>query len=275
MAMAGLRMRPEIEELRAFYASRQGQLARRLIVTQLRALWPDLAGHTVLGVGYAPPFLAVFDEARATLAAMPTVQGCHRWPEDGPCRTLLAREEELPLVDGSVDRVLLVHALESTPQVSRMLREVWRVLADGGRLLAIVPNRTGSWCWSERTPFGHGQPYSSGQLARLLESHLFTPRATAGALWMPPVRSRLVERLTIPGERLGRRFVPTLGGVVIVEAEKRIHVGHPVMVERRRARRRYAPVPQGALASSEEFVRGRIERRSAAPPGEPAARGRG
>ena len=37
-------MRPDIDELQEFYASRQGQLARRLVHRQVKALWPDLTG---------------------------------------------------------------------------------------------------------------------------------------------------------------------------------------------------------------------------------------
>ena len=44
-------MRPDIDDLQSFYATRQGQLARRLIHHQLKALWPDLGGRTVLGFG--------------------------------------------------------------------------------------------------------------------------------------------------------------------------------------------------------------------------------
>ena len=60
----------------------------------------------------------------------------------GPNQTVLASEDELPLVDRSVDRVLMVH-LESAEQGRRLLREVWRVLADGGQALIVVPNRRG------------------------------------------------------------------------------------------------------------------------------------
>ena len=58
-------MRPDIDDLQLFYASRQGQLARRLIHHQLKALWPDLGGRAVLGFGYAAPYLAGLDGGRS------------------------------------------------------------------------------------------------------------------------------------------------------------------------------------------------------------------
>jgi alpha-ketoglutarate-dependent 2,4-dichlorophenoxyacetate dioxygenase len=53
-----------------------------------------------------------------------------------------------------------------------------------GRLLLIVPNRRGIWARLDSTPFGHGRPYSRGQLERLLGDALFTPLEwTSLPLW--------------------------------------------------------------------------------------------
>ncbi|MDX6750357.1 methyltransferase domain-containing protein [Geminicoccaceae bacterium 1502E] len=238
-------MRPEVEELQAFYGSREGQLARRLVHARLRALWPDLRGARVLGIGFAGPFLAAFEGAERTLAVMPPSQGALAWPPGSPSRTVLARDDELPLPDGSADRVLLAHALECSEDSSRLLREVWRVLADGGRLIALVPNRSGLWCWSERTPFGQGQPFSQHQLELALQRQLFEPVASARALYLPPVRSRLLQRGAIAVERLGLRLAPGLGGVLLVEAEKRIYLATPLRLRQPRTRRRYVPIAEG------------------------------
>lgn len=248
-------MRPEVDDLQRFYATRQGQLARRLILHQLKALWPDLSALSVLGFGYAAPFLGGFEHAARTLALMPSSQGACRWPADGHGRTGLVREDELPLADGSVDRVLLVHALECCTNVPRLIREIWRVLADGGRMVVVVPNRRGLWSLSDRTPFGYGQPYSRGQLERTLGSQLFTPLAERTALFMPPTQSRLLLRLAIPAERLGLTFARQLAGVVLVEAEKRIYVGTGLAELTRARSRRYAPILDG-LAAARDAVDG-------------------
>lgn len=243
-------MRPDVDDLQAFYASRQGQLARRLMHHQIKALWPDLRGLNLVGFGYAAPLLAGLDGAARAVALMPAQQGVARWPPDEPCRAGLVREEELPLADGSVDRVLLVHALECCTNVPRLMREVWRVLADGGRLIAVAPNRRGFWCLSDRTPFGYGQPYSAAQLQRTLNGHLFTACAERTALFMPPTRSRLFLRLAVPVERLGLGFGRRFAGVVLIEAEKQIYVGTPLTArEPSPAVRRYLPVPDGVVAA--------------------------
>jgi SAM-dependent methyltransferase len=242
-------MRPDVEDLQRFYATRQGQVARRLIHHQIKALWPDLTGRNVLGFGYAAPFLAGLDTATRAIALMPAEQGLILGPQDAAGRTALAREDELPLADGSVDRVLLVHALECCGNVPRLIREIWRVLADGGRMIVVVPNRRGLWALSDRTPFGHGQPYSLGQLERTLNSHLFTPLGERTALFLPPTQSRLLLRLAVPAERLGLGFARRFAGVVLIEAEKQIYVGTAVPALERSRSRRYVPMMQGLAAA--------------------------
>jgi SAM-dependent methyltransferase len=275
-------MRTDVEELRAFYATRPGQLARRLVNAQLQAMWPDLAGRTVVGVGYPLPFLGAMGAAATVAALMPVGQGAERWPGGGASAVALVPDDELPLADGSVDRLLIAHAVETCPDLRRFLREAWRVLADGGRLVALVPNRRGFWCWSDGTPFGQGQPYSSGQIRRALRAHLFEPTAERSALFLPPLMARWWPRLAVPFERVGLRLVPGLSGVILLEAEKRILIGTPVGAPATAAARRYVGVPEGALARSRPepparsaAVNGAAAAASSRPPAPPSSAGRG
>ena len=242
-------MRPEIGELEAFYGSRAGQFARRLVGHQLRQLWPDVQGLTVAGVGYAAPFLNVLESASHLVGLMPAAQGIAPWPCDAASRVALVQEDELPLADRSVDRLLLAHALENTADPKRLMREVWRVLADDGRAIFLVPNRRGLWCLSERSPFGYGQPYSVTQLHRMLRRHLFEPGHERAALYLPPTHSRLLLRLSIPVERLGLGLARPFGGVVLVEAQKRVYVGTPNPATRRVTVRRYVAAPAALVGA--------------------------
>src|SRR5918994_7435560 len=147
-------MRPDVLDLQAFYASRQGQLVRRLVGRQVRALWPNLCGARVLGIGYATPFLGpLLDGAERACVVMPPGQGVVRWPTDGANISALASEDELPLADRSIDRVLMVHALESAEQGGRLLREVWRGPAGGGGGPHILPNPPRPSCFRWGNPF--------------------------------------------------------------------------------------------------------------------------
>lgn len=235
----------DVVDLRDFYDTSLGQMAKRMIRRRLRQLWPDVAGQRVLGLGFATPFLRPFlAEAERVIAVMPACQGVLPWPPEGPGMTLLADEADLPLPDRSMDRILLVHALESTEQVRGMMREIWRVLADGGRLCIVAPNRRGIWARLERTPFGQGRPYTTGQLARLLRDNMFTPVTTGGALFLPPTTSRTALRLAPAIEELGQRWFEGFAGVNLVEATKQIYAASGLR-EAKAGRRGYLPVAQG------------------------------
>ena len=218
----------DVVDLRDFYATSLGQVAQRLMRQRLRQLWPNVRGMNVLGLGYATPYLRPFiDEAARVVAAMPAAQGVLHWPRAGSNAVTLTDESELPLPDRLFDRVLLVHTLECAEQVRPMLREVWRVLADGGRVIIVVPNRTGLWAQLERTPFAQGRPFSAGQLNRVLRANMFTPLQERFALYVPPTRSRMILRAAPAFERIGARLLPRLAGVVVAEAAKQLYAGSP------------------------------------------------
>lgn len=233
-------------DLRDFYRSSLGRLTRRVIRQRVRNIWDNTSGQRILGLGYATPYLLPFqDKAERVLAAMPARQGVLHWPSEGAGQVTLCDEAEIPLPDVSMDRVLLVHALECSEQLRPMLREVWRVLADGGRLMVVVPNRRGIWARMDRTPFGHGYPYSPAQLNRLLRDTLFTPIRTERALFAPPSRSRMVIASAPAWEQVGQRLFPTFSGVLISEAGKQIYAATSDS-NRAHGRRRYTATVPGA-----------------------------
>ncbi len=218
-------MAPAVADLREFYGTGVGQIARRYIGRRIREAWPDVRGRAVLGVGYATPYLRPFlAEATRVAGLMPASQGVHRWPrnEAEPNRAFLSHDTSLPLPDQSFDRVVLVHALEHSQEVRPMLREVWRVLTADGRVLVVVPNRLGIWARLDRTPLGHGHPFTPTQLSHLLTENLFHPQSVRSALFTPPLRSRFMLRSAPAFENLGRRGIG-VGGVLIAEASKQMY----------------------------------------------------
>lgn len=216
-------MHPDVVELRDFYARPLGGMVRRLLSHRIRARWRRVSGATVMGLGYPTPYITAFrGEAKCLAALMPASQGALMWPASGPLHTVVVEEESLPLPDASVDHLLAVHCLETSGQVRPLLREMWRVLKPEGRLLIVAPNRRGVWARLDTTPFGHGQPYSSRQLERLLSDALFQPVDWGAALYLPPLDRRLVLRSAMALERLGARLWPAFAGVILVEAKKEL-----------------------------------------------------
>ena len=218
-------MRVPVETLQAFYTGRLGRVARDMSARRLQAIWPDLSGDDVLAFGYCTPLLQNLPGTpRRIVSAMPGGQGCEIWPGDGPNASVLSDEERLPFRDAMFDRVLLAHALEDAENPARLLREIWRVSAPEARLLIIVANRRGLWSRTDATPFGHGRPFSRSQLHRFLSDALWRPTAYARAVYAPPLSWPIIAKAADAWEQTGERFWPRFGGLLMVEAIKRVEI---------------------------------------------------
>lgn len=237
----------DIHNLRSFYASPLGEVSRRLVGRVIRARWENGAGLSVAALGYGTPYLdRLRDKAKLCVALMPAEQGVAVWPDGDRCSAALVDTDMLPLPDGSIDRLLLAHALEAADRPEALMEEVWRVMAPEGRMIVIVPSRRGVWARTDGTPYGQGLPYSKSQLRELLFRAVFSPVFWGEALYAPPVSRRFVVRSAPAIERLGAALGLPFAGVHIVEAIKQVH--RPVGV-RAIARTRLVPLSP-ALAQS-------------------------
>ena len=218
-----------------FYGTSRGVVAARLLRERLALMWPDLSGQSVLGIGFPEPYLRLWRERAARCIVLtPAQMGAARWPAGAANLSCTAEEDALPFPDLAFDRVLLVHGLEAAESARRLLRETWRVLKDDGRLLVVAPNRSGMWAYRESTPFGHGQPYSFGQIGRLLAGSLYRVERRDTALYLPPSNWRLVLRGAPLLERTGRKWLTGFAGVTITEAVKDVYAAMPVQAVARR-----------------------------------------
>jgi SAM-dependent methyltransferase len=231
----------DVVDLRAFYASPLGGVARRLVGRVLDRFWGPVQGLRVLGLGYATPYLlGVRGTAERTLAFMPASQGVVNWPATGRSASALVDPMMMPLSDASIDRVLLVHAIEAVESPTELLYEVWRILTPGGRIIVVAPNRRGLWARMDTTPFGHGQPYSRSQLNRLMRDTLFSPEGWAETLYVPPLPGWVFLRTAVAWERAGISLSLPFAGLHVVEATKQLY--RPVTVRQTRRASRASPV---------------------------------
>lgn len=218
-------MRQDAATLARFYASPLGQAAARVLSGKLTDLWGEVKGHTMLGLGYALPVLEAFGSApRSVIAAVPYGHGEVRWPGQGRGNaTVAVGDPRLPFPDGLFDRVIVLHGLEEAGEPRAYLREIWRVTAPEGRIVLAAANRAGLWARATSTPFGQGRPWTRSQLSALLAGGLFQVTASSSALYMPPLNQRFVSSAAEGWEVMGRAFTPGLGGVVLIEAVKRLY----------------------------------------------------
>ncbi|RBO54423.1 hypothetical protein DSD19_03260 [Rhodovulum sp. BSW8] len=219
-------MHLDVLDLRNFYyRTNLGRVAQRAIREQVREIWPEAKGQTVAGFGFAVPLLRPLRaSARRVVALMPGQQGVMPWPAGEENVSVLCEETAWPLPDGFVDKLVLLHGLETSEHPGAVLEESLRVLRPGGRALFIVPNRSGLWARRDGTPFGFGRPYSSGQLEAQLRQHGFEPEAHRAALFSPPTARRFWLKTAGIWENAGQRMSAYYaGGVLMVEATKRVY----------------------------------------------------
>lgn len=216
-------MAADTQDADVFYNTRLGGMTSALLRRDLSAIWPDMAGLSVLGIGHATPCFEIWQQKNNCISLSPPDMGNMCWPVNRPNLVCVAETESLPFADLSFDRVVLIHGLEQAENARRTLREVWRVLKDDGKLIVVLPNRRGVWAYAENTPFGYGQPYSERQLSRLLTSLFFKVEYQKTALYAPPLHHSFMLRLFWLVERYGPFIAPHFAGLVIAEASKTLY----------------------------------------------------
>ena len=138
-------MSVDVTDLRAFYASPLGGVARRLVGRTIDRFWGPLTGLRVMGLGYATPYLAAVRAGmRADARLHAGEPGRRELAGTGPSASALVD----PLDDAAARRLDRPGAASCTPsRPSRarreLLHEVWRILTPGGRIIVVAPNRRG------------------------------------------------------------------------------------------------------------------------------------
>ncbi|MDE9449722.1 methyltransferase domain-containing protein [Aliiroseovarius sp. Z3] len=220
-------MHLDVQDLRNFYyRSMLGRAAQKAIRDKVITMWPaaKAKGQTVAGFGFAVPLLRPYlSSARRVMGLMPAPQGVMPWPAGMQNVSVLVEDTTWPLDTGVVDKLVVMHGLETSETPSYLLDEAYRVLGPGGRALFITPNRAGLWVRSDATPFGYGRPYSLSQLEAQLEEHGFRVERHLSALYQPPSSKRFWLKTGNFWERAGLQLPLVLaGGVLMVEVSKQI-----------------------------------------------------
>ncbi|RDW12105.1 class I SAM-dependent methyltransferase, partial [Paracoccus thiocyanatus] len=220
-------MHHDVFDLRKFYYTRAlGRVVQRVLRDRLTALWPpdQAQGMTFAGFGFAAPLLRPWlARARRVVSLMPGPQGVMAWPAGLPNCSVLCEETAWPLDTGSVDRMVLLHALETADHPAALMAEAWRVLGPGGRMLVMVPNRAGLWARSDTTPFGLGRSYTAGQLEAQARAAGFVTERAGAALYIPPSDRRFWLKSAQMWEQAGLRISQVLvAGVLLTEFSKQV-----------------------------------------------------
>ncbi|MBF0421836.1 MAG: methyltransferase domain-containing protein [Magnetococcales bacterium] len=228
----------EATQLQSWYEEPWGRLVVRLVGGSMERLLHDNPSERTLGIGFAQPYL---DWLRPwlghSLGAAPAEMGVVLGASGIANRTAQVRADALPFPDAWFERVVMAHLLEGTSDPHSALREIWRILIPGGRLMILVANRGGFWARRDSNPFGWGSPYSPGQLRHILEQTLLIPRQWGYSLFFPPLNRKVSFAWANAWEQAGSRWFAPLGGVILCEAEKVVYASTPLVKKRSLIRR--------------------------------------
>lgn len=227
-------MHYDLTELDQFYETPLGQAIATSIKHHVEDLWqtPLAKEQQGLLIGYPFPFLCSEKHHNFFWQTSPHL-GARHWPSENASRTVLADDYALPFAEQFFDRILIAHTLETSSYPQEFLSEIHRVLTSRGRAIFIVPNRTGFWIKSEKTPFGMGRPYSVGQLKQSLKEIGFTSNQVRRAGFFPPWE--IMTKIAPYCDQLGQGFCSALGGINIIEVSKNVYSVTPIKAPRKRS----------------------------------------
>ena len=216
-------MHLDVVDLKNFYfRTKLGWITQRLLQESLERIWGTSDRGQLVGFGFAVPMLAPFTKNCLNWSClMPAQQGVIHWPNERENKSLLVEETSWPFESNSVDSLLVAHGLETCENPNLLLQEIWRVLSPSGRVIFVVPNRSGLWVRSDVTPFGYGRPYSLRQLEKqLLENRLQLDSHLAALFGPPSERAYWLKTMGFC-EKVGRSVdLRMLAGALIVQAGK-------------------------------------------------------
>ena len=218
-------MHHDVQHLSDFYKhTKLGRSVQSILADSVFGFWPNTKGLTVAGYGFPLPVLElIIKNSKRSLAMMPEKQGVISWPIDKKNICLLCEETQWPLSTGLLDRLVIMHGLETSENSRDLLLEIYRVLGPGGRALFIVPNRSGLWARRDHTPFAMGRPYSLGQLERQVTDCGLLPKAHRASLFFPPSDSNFWQKFSPTWEAVGSKLSQHFaGGVLMLEVYKQI-----------------------------------------------------
>jgi SAM-dependent methyltransferase len=212
---------------RAYLASLERVLAAWIAATR---------SPTVLDIGCGPGLVArqLFPQGMRVVGVDCSVAMAHRAQEHArlvgqPQRVVAGTVEALPFAPGSFPFALCVNCLEFVEERERAFGEIARVLAPGGTAIVGVLNRRSSWEGTRRLrrpvssdSYYEGRFFTREELTLHLDAAGFDVEQVELAVRFPPLPGFLARGLCGAMDRLGRRWAPARGAVILCRAVKRL-----------------------------------------------------
>ena len=209
----------------------QGQYVMTWEREKINAVIDDLFGYNALQLGQ--PQLKLLEHSRIPLRQTAGAAGAVN---------IMSDLRELPFASGSIDLVVMPHALEFHDDPHQILRDVERILIPGGRLVITGFNPMSLWGLYRKLPgHPHASPFNGNYLSvpRLKDwlklLNLEVDRGNFGC-YAPPLQQEKALKRWHFMETAGDRWWSFAGGVYLLRAIKRVRGMHLIMPTRTTAR---------------------------------------
>ena len=205
-------MRVNLEKIEKFYTTSVGQYAHNTVLPIIDNFLSGAGETQKTCIASAAAFPYMEQMKNMKRLSLQSFHDQDVWPESGKGHYILADRTHWPYRAEEADFVVLIHDVEFAEDADHYLREAWRVLKGEGRLVIIIPNRSGKWARYDNTPFGLGYPYTLEQMSKLLASAHFAIDRVAPALYHPP---------TLPESFVGeayRSIIEKIGGYCLFQS---------------------------------------------------------
>jgi hypothetical protein len=218
-------MHQNVQDLSNFYShTKLGRSVKSILADNVFSFWPNTKGLTVAGYGFTLPVLEpIIKNSKRSLALMPEKQGVISWPLDKKNICLLCEETQWPLSTGLLDRLVILHGLETSENSRDLLLEIYRVLVqvEGHCLLFLIDQGFGRDVIIPRLPWEG--PIRLGQLERQVTDCGLLPKAHRASLFFPPSDSNFWQKFSPTWEAVGSKLSQHFaGGVLMLEVYKQI-----------------------------------------------------
>jgi len=212
-----------VKKLCDFYKTPLGDVVQVYINDIVKKFIPEnTKNQFILGIGYATPyFTEKLTHSNTVLSFTFDKMGGITWPNTSCSHTAIVHEDHIPLANKSVDRLIVVHALECCQSDEGLLKEINRIIALDGEVLIVFPNKAGVWSHTSHSPFAHGKHYTMSQLHDMLLKSGLHVESEERFLYFPPTQSLYTQSFFAPVEMMGSYFLPYFSGLNAITAKKR------------------------------------------------------
>ncbi len=208
-------------KIKDFYETELGKIVQGNIASFIKEIWPSAENHlaqhqTILGFGNAAPYLSVFNKNNLIFNLIIN----EHLSTKSRGEISLDAEAKIPLAEDSIDKVIVIHCLEFQEDFENILKEIWHVLKPSGKVIFIIPNKNSLWSKLNFSPFFQGKSFSHIKIQKSISEYMFSILQIESTLHFFPNLYKIFPRILIKTDKISSKFC--LGGVILLEAEKRL-----------------------------------------------------